>query len=308
MIRPGRLWWLFRRDWARGWSATWHDYQVCDRMAGWKNPNAKHPLQPVAVHVFTGREQFRLARWMLASWFAWTGRNWEVVLHDDGTLDRSETACYLQAFTKSRLVERAEADDRMATALAPFPLCRQYRVRHPLARKIFDVPVFAEQERIILLDADVLFFSKPAEMLRWVDEGSEGCWFNQDVQEASLVDPKEAEAEWKIKLWPKVNSGICLIYRNAIDLAFCEECLAHTPMLQDNLWRVEQTLFALCASRYGRGGLLPAEYEVSLAWNARPGAAARHYVGAVRDRFYGEGMCRLKKILLPGNGTNSHHG
>ena len=64
------------------------------------------------------------------------------------------------------------------------------------------------------------------------------------------------------------------------------------------IWRVEQTLFALCASRGGKGGLLPKNYEVSLRRRASPDAIARHYVGAVRDRFYGEGLKRLHEELL----------
>jgi hypothetical protein len=61
---------------------------------------------------------------------------------------------------------------------------------------------------------------------------------------------------------------------------------------------VEQTLFALCASRFGKGGLLPKHYEVSLKRRAHPDAIARHYVGAVRDRFFGEGLKRLREELL----------
>jgi hypothetical protein len=68
--------------------------------------------------------------------------------------------------------------------------------------------------------------------------------------------------------------------------------------MQKHIWLVEQTLFAICASAVGRGGLLPAEYEVSKARFASPGVVARHYVGAVRNRFYGEGIPRVKKELL----------
>ncbi len=78
---------------------------------------------------------------------------------------------------------------------------------------------------------------------------------------------------------------------------------AKTSILKGVMWRVEQTLFALCASRYGidgKGGLLPKTYEVSLGKHASPDCVARHYVGAVRDRFHGEGLKRLHKTLLAG--------
>jgi hypothetical protein len=63
---------------------------------------------------------------------------------------------------------------------------------------------------------------------------------------------------------------------------------------------VEQTLFALCASRFGKGGLLPKTYEVSLNKHSAENCVARHYVGAVRERFFGEGLKRLREALLTG--------
>ena len=110
---------------------------------------------------------------------------------------------------------------------------------------------------------------------------------------------KEAEEELEVKLWPKVNTGLCLITKSAMDLDFCDRVLAQTSILRGHIWRIEQTLYALCASRAGKGGLLPPEYEVSLRKRASPDAVARHYVGAVRDRFYSEGVARLHGVLLP---------
>jgi hypothetical protein len=55
----------------------------------------------------------------------------------------------------------------------------------------------------------------------------------------------------------------------------------------------------LCAARHGKGGLLPRTYEVSLDKRGAPNAISRHYVRAVRDRFYTEGVQRLRGILLP---------
>jgi hypothetical protein len=124
------------------------------------------------------------------------------------------------------------------------------------------------------------------------------CWFNEDVQESSLITAAEVREELGVKLWARVNSGLAAIYKPAIDLDFCDRALATTSILHGQIWRVEQTLFALCASRNGKGGLLPKDYEVSLKRRASPEAIARHYVGAVRDRFYGEGLKRLREQLL----------
>jgi len=76
-----------------------------------------------------------------------------------------------------------------------------------------------------------------------------------------------------IDIWHRVNSGLCLIDRAAIDLDLCERALRETTLMNKHIWLVEQTLFAF-AHRQGRGGLLPDEYEVSKAKNASPNAVA----------------------------------
>jgi hypothetical protein len=150
-----------------------------------------------------------------------------------------------------------------------------------------------------VLDSDVLFFRPPREIMEW-SRGPEprNCWFNEDLQEACLISAAEAMDDLGVNLWSRVNSGICLIHRAAIDFDFCDHALAVTSILRGKLWRVEQTLFALCASRHGRGGLLPRTYEVSIRRNASRDVVARHYVGAVRQRFFGEGLRRLAPVLL----------
>ena len=299
MISPGRLWWLLRRDLKRGWSATFHDYRSKPRIADWSWPFWNQTPQSVPVHVLTGEKDYLLCAWMLASWFHFTEETWRVFIHDDGTLPEAARELFRKLFTNARIIPRDEADTRMDKVLAPYPFCHDYRNKHPLALKIFDFPTFTDSDRFIALDSDVLFFNYPREIMEWVSTKKAECWFNEDVAEGSLITPDNARTDLGVKLWRKVNSGLCLINKAAIDFEFCERALGETSILKGHIWRVEQTLFALCASR-GKGGLLPATYEVSLNKNSEPGIVARHYVGAVRDRFYGEGLKRLRGVLLSG--------
>jgi hypothetical protein len=69
-------------------------------------------------------------------------------------------------------------------------------------------------------------------------------------------------------------------------------------MLRGDVSRIEQTLFALCASRHAHGGLLPPTYEISLGRRAKADAISRNYVREVRDLFYAEGLKRLRHELL----------
>ncbi len=297
-MTPGRLLYLLRRDFKRGFSATWHDRVTSRRILNWRNPCAGEPVQEIPVHVLTGRDDWLLACWMLASWFHTTQCNWRVVIHDDGHLPPEAREAFVKVAPGVRGVSAGDADRTVLDALDGHPACRKYRLAHPLARKIFDVPALTRGERFIILDSDVLFFRKPDAILNWCGQSSKECWFNQDVKESLPISREEALEKLGIDVWPRVNSGLCLLDRSAIDLDLCERALRETSLLQGHVWLVEQSLFAICASAHGLGGLLPPEYEVSLDWKGRPDAVARHYVGAVRQRFYGEGIARVRRDLL----------
>ena len=186
----------------------------------------------------------------------------------------------------------------MNVVLANCPNLSRYRAELPLGLKAFDVPHFATGERYILLDTDLLFYASPARILRWVDTGEDGCWFNQDATEPTAMSSEHAKNHYNVDLWPQVNSGLCLINRNAIDFAKMETWIADPVMKAAIQWRVEQTLHALAASDSGRGGTLSPEYEITLGGKRRKSSHCRHYVGIVRDLFYSEGIRELRPILL----------
>jgi hypothetical protein len=299
VISPGRLWWLLRRDFKRGWEASYHHYKTLPRIAEWSWPFWNERPMPVPVHVLTGQNDYLLAAWMLASWFHFTEHAWPVVIHDDGTLPEEGRALFRKLFPPIRIIDRREADAAIEPLLRPFPFCADYRRKHPLALKVFDIPHFASGERFLVFDSDVLFFSYPSEIITWVKDETDECRFNEDAREGSLITAAEARAELNLRIWPRVNSGLCLMVKSIVDLDLCDRALAQTSIPSGHVWRIEQTLLMLCAARYGKGGLLPNTYEVSLGRNAAPDVIARHYVGAVRDRYFAEGLKRLQPILLP---------
>jgi len=235
---------------------------------------------------------------MLASWFHYTERNWEIIWHDDGSLDEAFVEQASTCIPGCQFVRKADADARMNPVLEAYPHLKRYRNEHPLGMKSFDMPHLTDADRFIILDADVLFFDRPGEILDWVDARDESCWFNRDAAEPAPITYADARERLGVELWHWVNSGLCLLNRDSIDFEFMERCIQDPSLVNGKQWRVEQTLLALCASRAGAGGLLSDRYEVCLEANGQPDHITRHYVGMVRDRFYAEGIRMLKKTLL----------
>jgi hypothetical protein len=296
---PRGLFGLLRSRFKRGWKVTRQEVKILPRIVEWIWPFTQEAPQPVPVHILIGRDDWLQAGWTLASWFYFTECNWSVVIHDDGTLPEEAAPALKTMFGDIRIISRSEADAALTPVLRAYPFCAEYRQKHPYALKVFDIPHFAKGQRFLVFDSDLLFFNHPREVLDWTRDAADELRFAEDAQENAPITAGEAKSELGIKLWPRVDSGLCLLTKSIINLELCDEALAQTSLLSGDLARVEQTLLMLCAARHGKGGLLPRTYEVSYGKEAAPSAVARHYVPLVRDQFYSEGLTRLAPVFFP---------
>ena len=288
-----------RRNVKRGWSATYHDCRTLPRIESWQWPFWGENSHTIPVHMLVGAADWRMATWTLASWFCATDHGWPIVIHDDGTLPAEAAATLRNSFGVNLIiVTRAEADPAMDVLLKAFPFCEEYRRAHTHALKVFDIAQFTGGDRCIVLEPDVLYFQKPVQILAWADTETDGCWFCEDVVENSIITAAEARDELGVKLWRRVDTGICLLWKTAIDLDFVDRALAQTSVLKGQPDRIAGTLLALCASQHNVGGLLAKSYEISPERNAASDAVARRYNGAVRDRYFAEGLKRLRETVL----------
>jgi hypothetical protein len=264
----------------------------------WRNPFAHQPLQEVPVHILVGNDQFKMSLWMLVSFFQMTRKNWKVFLYDDGTLKSNARQRLAQLGIATEVIDRKVALTQAENSLRQFPICLQVFKDNILATKFFGPLIFGDSHKYLVLDTDLLFFREPLEIISWTQSSLDDLYFNMDVEDWSQVDNNTCLSRLGFKLWPKVNSGLCCISRSAIDLRDAEHFLADNDLYKtSDPWMLEQTLFALHASKHNLGGLLPDTYEISLGVNASPNCIVRHYVGKVRDRFYTEGCSRIQREL-----------
>ena len=296
---PRQIWRTLRRDLKRGWSAAYHDYKTLPRIDAWQWPYWGENSHAIPVHIVTGGDDWRRAAWALASWYCATDQGWPVVVHDDGTLSGEACETLRNLFGVNLIiVTRAEADPAMDVLLKAFPFCEEYRKANRRALKVFDIAQFTGGDRCIVLEPNVLFFQKPIQILAWAGLDTEQCWFCEDAVENATITAAEARDELGLKLWRRVDTGVCLLWKKALDLDFIDRALAQTSVMRGTPDRVASTLIALGASQHNVGGLLPKAYEVSLERNAASDAVSRHYCGAVRERFFAEGLPRLRETVL----------
>lgn len=256
------------------------------------------PESPVSAHMLVSSKTWHAGMLAAISFEHFTGKRWPLFIHEDGSVCAKDRARIEKILPGVRFVPRPEANQRAAGFLANHPKCLEHRGRHNLFLKFFDSFAFAPGERFIELDSDVIFFRRPQEILDWEANGGDQCFYNEDTTEKFCIPRPFLEEALEVAMWPRFNSGLVLTPRRMLDLDLSQKLLttfeetAHHPQF------FEQTLFALNASAFNRGGPLPRTYEINWGYFRSPGCICRHYVGAFKhDLLYIEGAPFLLAVL-----------
>jgi hypothetical protein len=290
-LTPGALWLRLNQKFAHGLRVAWYRDVVRPRILN-SPPIAETSDRRFEIHVLTSRHDWLNLIWSLKSFYAASGRRYALCIHEDGTLDAAALSSLQQHFPTARIIRRHEADQRLGQELAAFPRSSQFRKTNLLALKVFDFISFLQADRMVLFDSDLLFFDEPTAYLSRLEDGNYRLnAFNADCESAYTVDAEAVRTRLGFELLARVNSGFGVIHRDSMRLEWVEEFLALPGLAEGHFWRIEQTLYALCGSRYG-AELLPQAYDVRLEAGIPP-RIFRHYVGAIRHLMYGEGIARL---------------
>jgi hypothetical protein len=290
-LTPGALWLKLCQTFGHGIRVAWYRDVVRPRIL-LTGPFEDTTDKRCEIHVLTSKRDWLNLVWTLKSFYVASGRRYALCIHEDGSLADTELTELARHFPAARIIRRSEADARLAKVLRGFPRSLHFRNTNLLAPKLFDFLAYLESDRMGLFDSDLLFFENPVTYLQRVEDRDYDLnTFNADCNSAYTVDAEAVRNQTGIELLPRVNTGLALVHRRSIRWDWTEEFLALPGILDGHFWRIEQTLYALCSSRFGVE-LLPEEYAVSL----KPGLGTRcfrHYIGTIRHLMYSEGIARL---------------
>jgi hypothetical protein len=290
-LTPGALWLRLHQKFGHGLRVAWFRDVVRPRILA-TPPIAETTDNRCEIHVLTSSSDWLNLVWALKSFYLASGRRYALCIHEDGSLSLDDLAILRQHFPTARIIRRAEADTKLAKTLRDFPRSLEFRNTNLLAPKVFDFTAFLESERMVLFDSDLLFFASPTAYLKRAEDPNYGKnTFNADCGHGYTVEAEAVRDLIGHELLPRVNTGFGLVHRDSVRWQWTEEFLALPGLLSGHFWQIEQTLLALCSSRYGTE-LLPDEYTLRLEAGI-DGRPFRHYVGKIRHLMYGEGIARL---------------
>jgi hypothetical protein len=257
------------------------------------------PFQRTNIYVLTGSNRLDMMLWMMASWILATERHWPFVIIDDGTLLPSQNDWLQSHIPDCEILTGPAMDAQANQGLADYPKCLIYRNKHPLGRKLFDVALHGGSKRFLSLDTDLLFFDCPEILLSWAEDSESGVWFMKDVSDSCVIDRNYAKEQLGTTILKDSNTGIIAMIRSLLSIALAEQIFDQTDLLSQDPWFLAQSPYTLIGSRSDRCGILPKNYLVSIEGRASPAdLVARHYVGAVRHRFYSEGIPFLNRHFV----------
>jgi hypothetical protein len=250
------------------------------------------------IHIVTCKNHLLNAIWCLKTFYYYSGLRPKLVIHDDGSLGEKDIKELLKHFVNCRIIKRKDADKELNQFLSNYKYTQKARSYKTFfcCLKFFDAFYYAEAEKILVLDSDILFFKKPSEMIEYIKEDKP--FFNSDYQNAYARPARELSAIMGMDILPKVNAGLTFLRKewciNNLDFMenYFEKAQNFRKGLNDN--RHEQTLSAFLLSKY-KAIRLNENYQIS----AKPitGQTISHHfcTDGSRKNFYKQGLRYLKQ-------------
>jgi hypothetical protein len=268
----------------------------CARVLFQLPPRPVPELAPerASLHVLTSRRDWLGALWSVRTFLDFLGESLPIRFHDDGTLTPAIAERIMAFLPGAVVITAAQAQAEMERRLRDFPQCQAARRRHIMTHKLLDAAVFAPGARYLLLDSDLLFFSRPAEIAHWLTGSERANLWGRDAGNFLNLTKAEAQTRFGVNLAERVNAGFGCVWRESVDFSLLEEFFG-----LESVWchphRVEQTAYALLSSRFGVR-LLPRAYllDTNRACGLPTGIVMKHYVGKIRDLFFSEGIGHLR--------------
>jgi len=254
------------------------------------------------LHVLACRKDFINMFWSLKSLFHFSRLRPGLVIHEDGSLGRRHLRLIEHHFPEADIITKNSADRLMKKLIPPGSAMHEFRFANysPVSIKLLDILMLPGKDSIMVLDPDVVFFSRPVEIEDAVKSGD--GFYLRDRNTCYTLDTDRLEYALDLKMLPAVNSGLYFVPDNKeLETGIIERFL---DLLKggSGSWKkwIEQTAVACLVSRR-RNVFSPLDSKkYSISTNQlHPDVVCHHYTGLVRRRLYVEAVPVLRKKLLP---------
>lgn len=263
----------------------------------------RHALD-VPVCFLTGKAFLHQTLFCLHSLSRHVGSPSTIEILSDRSLDHQDEAAVRRLWPHARVCFLEELDATVAAALPPrrFPALHRARKELVLMRKLMDSMAGRTGIRM-LLDSDMLFWDRPAELLSFMAGGTP-CHMRDIAPDGYTLPRAALERHLGTPVASWVNSGLVLLDAGRIDWELLERACAYMLESSGDRRLLEQTLWAVALGPMGGRALDGQAYAVAIdppGWEAlrrkRPGPALMHYAWHARLPYAAEEWHRYLRSL-----------
>ncbi len=228
-------------------AAAWRLQAIGERQEARGNESGEKPLE---IHLLVGTRFWFMAAYALVSLQRQVDRTVHVHFYDDGSLELKQREKLETLAEKVTFQDREKIDEQIKQLLpeSRFPFIRERLRNYPNLKKLTDPHVGSTGPKLVM-DADVLFFQRPTELLRWCDDPqellcatdvTESYGYSRDLMEKLAVAPIPA----------RINVGITGLRSEQLDWDRIEDWCRELITREKTNYYLEQALVAmLCADQ-----------------------------------------------------------
>ena len=259
------------------------------------------------LHTLLGHKHVGMCLWSVKSFLHYSGKNYNVVLHDDGSLTDDDIETISKHLINVHIVRKTEADGLIREQLVNLPNCYEYRYTSKetsdhrgtkynmriFSIRLFDFNLISKASKTLVLDADVLFFKEPREIVEWAEDPNDrGSLFSIEQYKPKWNSRNEIVGyEHKNPPPTDANAGLLCLDKNAFSLDIIENWIGTHKDLMDKYATFEQAAYNHLLKSKGDGVPLPDTYSFNYT---DQDVIATHF--AIKILFF-ENIKRLVKVL-----------
>ncbi len=266
------------------------------------------------VHTLLGHNHVGMVLWSVKSFLHQTGKKYSVVLHDDGSLTDSDIQTLEKHLVNVKVVKKPTADALIKERISGMPNCQEYRFTaketsdhrgikydmHIFAIRLFDFNLISSGTKTLVLDADVLFFKMPRDIVEWAEDvGDRNSLYSveqykprrnsqNEIIGYELKTPHPIDANAGL-LW--FNAGLLCFDKRAFSLKALEDWIGANKEKMNTYATFEQKAYSYLVQAKGGSAPLPNTYSFNYT---DQDVVATHFAIKI---LYFRNLKRLEKAL-----------
>lgn len=261
------------------------------------------PYCEVSIHMLSGASRVYESMVSYRSFCTHTGRRYPLFLHDDGTFQEAHIQKLRKLIPEVIFLSKKKSDAEIAAWLKEYPESLKFRKESLWFVKFFDFFRYAPSERFIILDNDIICYSRLNEIEDWIENPKQEMLFQSERGVSCAFSEKDL-TDFPFPLTQKyLNAGFGFVHKKSMDLGFCEEFLKYCRSNIQKARKVhlmEQMTWAfLTENSRIPTRLLPFSYEITNDIFKSKGSKMRHYTGFTKhDIMYIEALMALPSLFV----------